>query len=36
MRNGMLVGFVPQITGSEDFDEAQVVEAIASADYGPG
>ncbi len=36
MRNGMLVGFVPQIRGSEDFDEAQVVEAIATADYGRG
>jgi len=34
MRNGMLVGFVPHITGSEDFDDAQVIEAIAQADYG--
>ena len=33
MRNGMLVGFVPSIPGSEDFDEAQVVEAIAHTDY---
>ena len=35
MRNGMLVGFVPQIQGSEHFAEREVVEAIASADYGP-
>jgi hypothetical protein len=34
MRNGVLVGFVPQIPGSEHFDEAQVVQAIAAADYG--
>ena len=34
MRNGMLVGFVPQIPGSEGFAESEVVEAIASADYG--
>ena len=33
MRDGMLVGFVPQLEGSEDFDEAQVVEAIAGTDY---
>jgi hypothetical protein len=33
MRNGMLVGFVPQLPGSEDFDEDQVVEAIRSTDY---
>jgi hypothetical protein len=33
MRNGMLVGFVPSIPGSEDFDETQVVEAIAHTDY---
>jgi hypothetical protein len=33
MRNGMLVGFVPVIDGSEDFDEAQVVDAIARTDY---
>lgn len=36
MRNGVLVGFVPTIPGSEDFDEAQTVRAIAGADYGPG
>jgi hypothetical protein len=33
MRNGMLVGFVPVIDGSGDFDEAQVVEAIVRTDY---
>lgn len=33
MRNGMLVGFVPTLEGSEDFDEPQVVEAIWHTDY---
>ncbi len=33
MRDGMLVGFVPVIAGSEDFDEQQVVEAIQRTDY---
>src|SRR6202047_4977522 len=33
MRDGMLVGFVPQIPGSEDFDESQIVDAIARTDY---
>jgi hypothetical protein len=33
MRDGMLVGFVPQLEGSEDFDEAQTVDAIARTDY---
>jgi hypothetical protein len=33
MRNGMLVGFVPKIEGSEDFDEEQVIDAIARTDY---
>jgi hypothetical protein len=36
MRNGMLVGFVPTIPGSEAFTEAQAVEAIATTEYGPG
>jgi len=31
--DGDLVGFVSQIPGSEDFDEAQIVDAIARADY---
>lgn len=34
MRNGVLVGFVPQIEGSEHFDEQQTVEAILTTDYG--
>ncbi len=33
MRDGMLVGFVPKIAGSEDFSEQQVVDAIARTDY---
>ncbi|HEX4361732.1 MAG TPA: hypothetical protein VH141_29625 [Pseudonocardia sp.] len=33
MRDGNLVGFVPVIEGSEDFDETQVVDAIARTDY---
>jgi hypothetical protein len=31
--DGDLVGFIPEIPGSEAFDEAQVVDAIARADY---
>lgn len=33
LRNGMLVGFMPVIEGSESFDEVAVVEAIAATDY---
>jgi hypothetical protein len=33
MRDGMLVGYVPQIEGSEDFDQQQVIDAIARTDY---
>jgi len=33
MRNGVLVGFVPSIPGSENFGEAEIVQAIATADY---
>jgi len=33
MRDGMLVGFVPQIDGSEDFDEPQIIDAISRTDY---
>jgi len=33
MRNGVLVGFVPHITGSEDFTEEQVIDAIVRTDY---
>src|ERR1700747_700358 len=31
--DGDLVGFVPEIAGSQAFDEAQIVDAIARADY---
>jgi hypothetical protein len=31
--DGDLVGFVPKIPGSDTFDEAQIVDAIARADY---
>jgi hypothetical protein len=34
LADGMLVGFVPLIKGSEQFDAAQSAEAIANADYG--
>ncbi|MEV8506262.1 hypothetical protein AB0368_15710 [Actinoplanes sp. NPDC051475] len=33
MRNGVLVGFVPSIPGSESFGDEQIIEAIAAADY---
>jgi hypothetical protein len=33
MLDGVLVGFVPFIKGSEEYDEAQTVDAIARADY---
>ena len=33
MRDGMLVGYVPQVEGSEDFDESQIIDAIARTDY---
>jgi len=33
MRDNVLVGFVPQIPGSADFDEDRIVEAIAATDY---
>jgi hypothetical protein len=33
MRNGILVGFVASIPGSENFGEEQIVEAIANAAY---
>src|SRR5215813_634460 len=33
MQDGDLVGYVPQIEGSEDFDEQQIVDAIARTDY---
>jgi hypothetical protein len=33
MRDGMLVGYVPGIEGSEDFDEPRIVDAIVRTDY---
>lgn len=33
MRNGMLVGFVPVIEGSEDYTEEQIVDTIMRTDY---
>ena len=33
MRDGMLVGFVPSIPGSDDFSEGQVVDAMVRTDY---
>jgi hypothetical protein len=36
LRDGVLVGFVPQIPGSEGFDDGAVIEAIARTDYGEG
>jgi hypothetical protein len=33
MRDGILVGFVPSIPGSDEFTEEQVVDAIARTDY---
>ena len=33
MRNGVLVGFVASIPGSENFGEPEIIEAIAAADY---
>lgn len=33
LMDGDLVGFVPEIPGSDSFDDPQVVDAIARADY---
>ncbi len=33
LRNGVLVGFVPVIEGSAEFDVPQVIEAIIHTDY---
>jgi len=35
LRDGVLVGFVPQVSGSSDFNETQVIQTIATTDYGP-
>jgi hypothetical protein len=36
LRDGVLVGFVPAIPGSEDLDDTGIVAAIAEANYGEG
>ena len=37
LRDGVLVGFVPTVPGSEDFDDDAVVECIARTNYdAPG
>jgi hypothetical protein len=33
MRNGMLVGYVPEIEGSGDYTEEQIVDTIVRTDY---
>ncbi len=33
MRNGMLVGYVPEIEGSDRFSEEQIIDAIVRTDY---
>lgn len=33
LHNGVLVGYVPRIEGSEDFDESRIVDAIIRTDY---
>ncbi len=33
LRNGVLVGFVPTLPGSENLDDTGVIEAIAATDY---
>jgi hypothetical protein len=33
MRNGVLVGYVPAIEGSDHFTEAQIIDAIVRTDY---
>ena len=33
MRNGVLVGFVPAIDGSDEFTEEQILDAIVRTDY---
>jgi len=33
MRNGVLVGFVPEIEGSGSFTEDQIIDAIVRTDY---
>jgi hypothetical protein len=33
MRNGVLVGFVPEIPGSDSYTEEQIIDAIVRTDY---
>ncbi len=33
MRDGVLVGFVPEIEGSDSYTEDQIIDAIVRADY---
>jgi hypothetical protein len=33
MRNGMLVGYVPSIAGSDEYSEEQIVDTILRTDY---
>jgi len=33
MRNGVLVGYVPSIDGSDSYDEDQIIDAIVRTDY---
>ena len=33
MRNGVLVGYVPVIEGSDDYTEEQIIDAIRRTDY---
>ena len=33
MRNGMLVGYVPEIEGSDSYTEEQIIDTIRRADY---
>jgi hypothetical protein len=35
MRDGVLVGFIPKIPDSDRFSPEEMIQAIASADYGP-
>ncbi|MFJ4923769.1 hypothetical protein [Streptomyces sp. NPDC088725] len=36
LSNGVLIGYVPHVAGSEDFTEEQIVDCIAAADYSAG
>src|SRR3954470_11800089 len=36
LRNGVLVGFVPQIADTDELDAAAIAEIIAAADYDAG